>query len=84
MTSPGLSAATRIIARTASASGTRGTSSVTAAESAQAVSCRYSSGLRSRVILTGLDLIAVRPAGRALGSARRAAAAAICAFCRSR
>src|SRR5262249_57574538 len=61
ITSSGLSAATRIIARTASASDTRGTSSVTAAESAHAVSCRYISGLRSRVILTGLDPIPLPP-----------------------
>ena len=32
------------------------------------------------MIRTGLDRIAVRPAGRAPGSARRAAAAAICAL----
>jgi hypothetical protein len=63
------------MARTVSASETRGTPSATAAESAQPVNSRYSSGLRSRVILTGLDRIAVRPAGRASGSACRAAAA---------
>ena len=49
--------------------GDAGTSSVTAAESAHWVSCRYSSGLRSRVIRTGFDRIAVRPAGRASGFA---------------
>ena len=45
---------------------------------------RYSSGLRSTVIRTGFERIAVCPAGRAPGSARRAAAAANCAFRRSR
>jgi hypothetical protein len=79
-TSPGFSALTRIIARTASARDTRGTSSDTAAASAHWVSWRYSSGLRSRVIRTGFDRMAVRPAGGASGTVRRAAAAAICAL----
>src|SRR5690242_21671526 len=56
ITSSGLSAASRIIARTASPSDTRGTSTVTAAESAHAVPFRHSSVLMSRVILTGADL----------------------------
>src|SRR5262249_26486302 len=79
-TSPGFSVVTRIIARIASARGTRGTPRATAAESAHWVSCRYSSGLRSRVTRTGLDRMAVRPAGGAPGSVRLAAAAAICAL----